>query len=89
MTAHLDNATVNLTVEVRIGAEDGFATVRAPVLILDPELAAAIAATLRANSLQLIPAVRANAIADVIENALDRAARLVETAAHIADRRAA
>ena len=89
MTAHLDNATVNLTVEVRLAADDGFAIVRAPVLILDPEIAAAIAATLRANSLQLIPAVRAHAFADVIDNALDRSAHLVETAAHIADRRAA
>lgn len=89
MTAHLDNATVNIALEVRLAADDGFAIVRAPVLILDPEIAAAIAATLRANSLQLIPAVRAHAMADVIDNALDRAARLVETAADIADRRAA
>ena len=89
MTAHLDNATVNLTVEVRIGADDGFAIVRATVLILDPEIAAAIAATLRANSLQLIPAVRAHAMADVIDNALDRAASLAETANTLAGRRAA
>ncbi len=89
MTAHLDNTTVNVSLEVRLASDDGFAIVRAPVLILDPELAAAVAATLRANSLQLIPAVRAHAIADVIDNALDRAASLAETAADLAARRAA
>ena len=89
MTAHLDNATVNVSLEVCLASDDGFAIVRAPVLILDPELAAAVAATLRANSLQLIPAVRAHAIADVIDNALDRAASLAETAADLAARRAA
>lgn len=89
MTAHLDNATVNVTVEVRLASDDGFAIVRAPVLILDPELAAAVAATLRANGLQLIPAVRAHAMADLIDNAIDRAASLAETANAIAIRRAA
>lgn len=89
MTAPLENATVNVTVEVRLASDDGFAIVRSPVLILDPELAAAVAATLRANSLQLIPAVRAHALADVIDSVLDRAASLAETANTLADRRAA
>ena len=89
MTAPLENATVNVTVEVRLASDDGFAIVRAPVLILDPELAAAVAATLRANALHLIPAVRAHAMADLIDNAIDRAASLAETANAIAIRRAA
>ena len=39
----LSNATVHLSVEVRIGTPDGSAIVRAPVLDLSPDVAAALA----------------------------------------------
>lgn len=47
MSTPLSNATVNIRIEVRLAGADGFAVVTAPMLMLDPQVAAAVAATLR------------------------------------------
>lgn len=81
--ANLSNTTVNVKVEVRIGSDDGFAIITAPVMILDPQIAAAIAAALRSNGAELLTASRAYAMADCIDEALDRASSLATAAASI------
>ena len=76
MTTPLSNATVNIRIEVRLAGADGFAVVTAPMLMLEPQVAAAVAATLRSNGAELLPPTKAHAMADLIDEALDRAAVL-------------
>lgn len=80
----LNNALLNLCVEVRIDTPQGFATVRAPALHLAPDVAAALAAALRAAAPQPHPLHHAHALADVIDNALSRTARLLDLSASLA-----
>ena len=76
MTTPLSNATVNIRIEVRLAGADGVAIVTAPMLMLDPQAAAAVAATLRSNGAALLVPAQAHAMADLIDEALDRAAVL-------------
>ena len=76
MTTPLSNATVNIRIEVRLAGTDGFAIVTAPMLMLEPQAAAAVAATLRSNGAALLVPAQAHAMADLIDEALDRAAVL-------------
>ena len=76
MTTPLSNATVNIRIEVRLAGADGLAIVTAPMLMLDPQAAAAVAATLRSNGAALLVPAQAHAMADLIDEALDRAAVL-------------
>ena len=76
MTPPLSNATVNIRIEVRLAGADGFAIVTAPMLMLDPQAAAAVAATLRSNGAALLVPAQAHAMANLIDEALDRAAVL-------------
>ena len=72
----LSNATVNVTVEVRLAGSSGFATVRAPQLVFDPMEATALAMALRRNGAGVLAPDRANAVADLLDAAIDRAAAL-------------
>ena len=76
MSTPLSNATVNIRIEVRLAGADGFAIVTAPMLMLAPQAAAAVAATLRSNGAALLVPAQAHAMADLIDEALDRAAVL-------------
>ena len=76
MSTPLSNATVNIRIEVRLAGAAGFAIVTAPMLMLDPQAAAAVAATLRSNGAALLVPAQAHAMADLIDEALDRAAVL-------------